>query len=391
MPVVSGECHLGPSAVDLFCGAGGLTRGLVAAGFRVVAAVDNWEPALRTYAANFARHRLIGADIAGASRGSLHRQCVPTDLDLVAGGPPCQGFSIQRIGADEDDRNNLVLAFGRLVLELAPRMFLMENVPGLFGSRGKSTVRRFIREMSVGGYETRSRVLDAVDFGVPQFRRRVFLIGWRRGLLSDFQFPNPPGRGRLRTVREAIGDLPSPPDDFSPMVGDPLHRRMRLSARNMERLRLVRPGGGFEDLPPELRVECHRKGPANIGHRYVYGRLDPERPAGTITARFDSFTRGRFAHPWENRNISLREGARLQGFPDDHIFLGTQEEIAAQIGNAVPPLLANSIATAVCEHLTNYRTLSAPSRQRSFLFLDPSEPLPRLERHVFSAQSRPRL
>jgi DNA (cytosine-5)-methyltransferase 1 len=135
------------------------------------------------------------------------------------------------------------------------------------------------------------------------------------------------------------------------LAGDALHRRIRLSAKNLERLSLIPPGGGFEDLPIEMRVDCHKSGAARIGHRSVYGRLAPDRPAATITARFDSFTRGRFGHPWEERNITLREGARLQGFPDSHSFYGTQEEIAAQIGNAVPPTLAYVFGKALKEFL----------------------------------------
>jgi DNA (cytosine-5)-methyltransferase 1 len=134
---------------------------------------------------------------------------------------------------------------------------------------------------------------------------------------------------------------------------DPLHFRTNLSELNLERLRHIPPGGGFEDLPVELRVNCHKNGASKIGHRYVYGRLAPDRPAGTITARFDSFTRGKFAHPLEDRNITLREGARLQTFPDTFRFSGTQEEIAAQVGNAIPPLLATTIARAMSSYLTH--------------------------------------
>jgi DNA (cytosine-5)-methyltransferase 1 len=124
-----------------------------------------------------------------------------------------------------------------------------------------------------------------------------------------------------------------------------------MSKLNEERIRLIPPGGGFEDLPVAMRAKCHRNGAAKIGHRAVYGRLSADSPAGTITARFDSFTRGRFGHPWEPRNITLREGARLQTFPDSHLFFGNQEEVAAQIGNAVPPTLAAAITTTIAAQL----------------------------------------
>jgi DNA (cytosine-5)-methyltransferase 1 len=126
---------------------------------------------------------------------------------------------------------------------------------------------------------------------------------------------------------------------------------MKLSQRNVERLRHIPPGGGFENLPVELRVDCHKGGADKIGHRNVYGRLSPDQPANTITARFDSFTRGKFAHPFEDRNITLREGARLQTFDDGFTFEGSQEDIAAQIGNAVPPRLSTVIGKALMENL----------------------------------------
>jgi len=335
-------------AIDLFCGAGGLSRGLVDAGFDIVAAVDSWDVALRSYRANFPDHLALSADASVLSAGAISSEVKSSKIDLVVGGPPCQGFSIQRIGHDHDDRNDLVLAFGRFVAEIRPRCFLMENVPGLLGQRGRHIARKFTQTLTESGYDIRHAIVDAADFGVPQTRKRVLFVGWDRDILPEFSFlsASSPER-RPRTVREAIGDLPAPPADFVPMAGDPLHRRIRLSARNLERLRLIPPGGGFENLPIEMRVECHKSGAARIGHRSVYGRLAPDKPAATITARFDSFTRGKFGHPWDERNITLREGARLQGFPDSHEFYGTQEEIAAQIGNAVPPPLAYHFGQAL--------------------------------------------
>jgi DNA (cytosine-5)-methyltransferase 1 len=341
------------TSVDLFCGAGGMSLGLSNAGIAVIGALDSWAPAVRTYQANF-KHPIVDKDIrkcdpqeflqvVGADRG---------DLDLVTGGPPCQGFSIQRIGADKDERNDLIFEFGRFVLALRPRVFLMENVKGLLGSRGRYFAARLKEMLSRGGYAVETKVVNAAEYGVPQVRKRVFVYGWRNDQPASFFFPEPElSPDRFVTVTDAIGNLPSPPADYLPMPGDSLHRRMRISELNLERLSRIPPGGGFEDLPVELRVNAHKNGADKIGHRYVYGRLDPDKPAGTITARFDSFTRGRFAHPREDRNITLREGARLQTFPDDFKFEGTQEEIAALIGNAVPPLLAKKIGSAVAGYL----------------------------------------
>jgi DNA (cytosine-5)-methyltransferase 1 len=337
-------------ALDLFCGAGGLSLGLRDAGFQIQSAVDNWPIALETYRQNFPEHPALQADIA--SMAEQIRLWRSEEIDLIAGGPPCQGFSIQRIGDDRDHRNELVLSFATTVAEVQPRMFLMENVPGLLGARGRETFNRFSAAMQKAGYGLRSKIVDAAAYGVPQSRKRVLVVGWRRNLLPEYHFPAPLlAEGEFKTVKEAIGDISPPPADFTGAPGDPLHRRMRLSPKNLARLALIPAGGGFEDLPIDMRVNCHRNGADRIGHRSVYGRLDPDRPAGTITARFDSFTRGRFAHPWEDRNISLREGARLQSFPDWFKFTGTQEEITAQIGNAIPPLLAQYVGRSLIEHL----------------------------------------
>lgn len=341
------------SAIDLFCGAGGLTAGLTRAGFEVIGAVDAWDKAVESYRRNFP-HRVLCTDVSGLSWADLRErlQIGGRRVDLVAGGPPCQGFSIQRIGADEDDRNSLIQEFARLVCECRPSMFLMENVPGLVGKRGRHVVAAFEARMAEAGYGLCAVTANAAEYGVPQVRKRVFYCGWLTDRLPPFRFPEATHPAHaFRTVWEAIGDLPSPPLDCSPLPGDPLHRRMRLSPTNLERLRFIPPGKGFEALPVELRVDCHKNGADRIGHRYVYGRLEPHAPAGTITARFDSFTRGKFAHPFEDRNITLREGARLQTFDDAHVFVGTQEEIAAQIGNAIPPMLAGVLGAALLRHL----------------------------------------
>ncbi|TBB09813.1 DNA cytosine methyltransferase [Rhizobium ruizarguesonis] len=336
------------TAVDLFCGAGGLSRGLVAAGFDVRAAVDNWPRAIESYRANFPGHSHLCGDVAKLEKSSFRQLGVPSELDLVAGGPPCQGFSVQRIGSDFDERNQLIHEFARVVRDLRPKTFLMENVPGLLGKRGRPIAESFIETMAAAGYSVTHRIVDAVSLGVPQVRRRVFFVGYLSSEDGLFSFPQQ-STAKAISVSDAISDLISPPADFLPAPGDPLHRRTKMSPKNLQRLALIPPGGGFEDLPVELRVDCHKDGADKIGHRNVYGRLDADKPAVTITARFDSFTRGKFAHPVEDRNITLREGARLQSFPDSHVFLGTQEEIAAQIGNSVPPTIAEAFGRSLLD------------------------------------------
>jgi DNA (cytosine-5)-methyltransferase 1 len=355
------------TAVDLFCGAGGFSVGLQRAGFDVRLAVDSWQLAVDTYHKNF-KHPVLRGDLSAMTGHDLlrHAGAKRGEIDLVVGGPPCQGFSVQRVGPDHDVRNALVLEYARLLAEIAPRLFVMENVPGLIGKRGSELFRAFLGAVDVAGYETEAHVVNAADYGAPQIRKRVVVLGWLRAETGSF--PLPPRKyspDAYVTVDDAIGDLPSPAatEDLKPR--DPLHRQTRLSELNRERLRHIPPGGGMENLPVHLRVDCHKAGAEKIGHRYVYGRLAADRPAGTITARFDSFTRGKFAHPLQDRNITLREGARLQTFPDGFGFKGNQEDIACQIGNAVPPVLAEALARAAIEVLKHATPVerSHPRRQ----------------------------
>jgi DNA (cytosine-5)-methyltransferase 1 len=336
------------TALDLFAGAGGLSLGLAAAGFRVLQAIDNDSPAVETYRANIGPHALC-ADIAKVDRDGLLPAGSPSQIDLVAGGPPCQGFSIKRGRDPRDSRNNLLFEFLRLVGEIRPRFFLIENVPGLLSQRGRRFLDLAVSEASSLGYHCHIAVLNAAAFGVPQLRERAFIVGEKpvRGKVF-FEFPRPQlTPARFKTVRDAIADLPSPPDDGSPHKHIANHyREARLSALNKERLTHIPPGGGREHLPRRLRLRCHQDTPG-IRHVDTYGRLAWDEPSVTLTARFDSFTRGRFAHPDEHRTITLREGARLQGFPDSFVFIGNREQVARQIGNAVPPLLAQTIGRAI--------------------------------------------
>jgi len=354
-----------PTVVDLFCGAGGLSLGLERAGFDILCAVDNWKIATKTYALNFS-HPVLLLDLGKMSAKEIAKKAgfSGVSVDLVVGGPPCQGFSIQRIGNDHDIRNNLVLEFARLIAEFRPKMFLMENVPGLIGKRGRDLASKFELQMKTVGYEVQTTRVNAAEYGIPQIRQRVFFYGWKKEY-SPFGFPPATHRNEhFKTVWDAIGDLPSPPEDYSPHPDDALHRKTRLSKLNEKRISMIPPGGGMLDLPVSMRVNCHKNGADLIGHRFVYGRLSPDKPAATITARFDSFTRGKFGHPHENRNITLREGARLQTFPDNFVFLGTQEEIAAQIGNAVPPVLAEQISRGVLKYLSSRKSKNSTVRKR---------------------------
>lgn len=348
--------------VDAFCGAGGLSLGLAAAGIDVLLGFDHDPAAIRTLRSNpkWIRHPALEADLQSMLGGRLLDTLglVPGELDLLAGGPPCQGFSVQRtIGGDNDDRNLLVHDYADLILEVLPRYFLLENVPGLGGRRGRAVLELFRERMAANGYVTEQDTLDAQCFGVPQRRRRVILIGTRCGDSSRgregataervARFPWPQPVDEAQTVWETIGHLPPPPSDGTDHPDLPNHRADRLSSLNLERIRAIKEGQGRTHLPRDLLAECHLRDADTIGHRNVYGRMKWDDVAPTITARFDSFTRGMFGHPEQDRTISLREGALLQTFPSDYYFAGTKVEVARQIGNAVPPRLAEAIGRAI--------------------------------------------
>lgn len=338
--------------VDLFCGAGGLSLGLSAAGFTPVFASDWDGHACDTYGFNLGTH-VLKADVARVTSGRILEATglKSGDVCLVAGGPPCQGFSVQRRGKRDDPRNGLVLSFARLALDLKPQLILMENVAAFLGVRGSDERSELYELLEKAGYEARSKVLNAADYGVPQIRRRAFVVAWDRSRVPGFSLPAPTCEpSGWRTVRNAIDDLPEPPEDYSEHPEYPNHRRVHTSAINLTRISHVPEGGGRANIPADLQLRCHRE---DNGHRHldVYGRMRWDKPAPTITAMFDNFTRGRFAHPSANRSITGREGARLQSYPDTFRFLGPKKDVARQIGNSVPPLLAAELGKALRQAL----------------------------------------
>lgn len=333
------------TAIDLFSGAGGLSFGLELAGFDVRLAVDWDKNSILTHGRNMSAPAIV-ADLSELSGAQILAMAGLDDLDLLAGGPPCQGFSVQRRGDATDERNKLVFEYLRLVDEIRPRAFIMENVAAIAGPRGRFFLNSIMTAATELGYSVKAEVLDAANFGVPQHRKRLFLAGVRSG--EAIEFPHPThGPSSWVTVRDAFKGLPDPFDDPEGASAFHNHERDNISPKNRERISYVPEGGGREDIPEELRLPCHRVSVATAGHRGVYGRLWWDRPSGTITTKCNSFTRGRFAHPVQPRNITMREAARLQGFPDEFIFVGDKVSVAHQIGNAVPPALAAAVANAV--------------------------------------------
>ena len=339
------------TCIDSFCGAGGLGLGLQRAGFDILLSFDIDKLCIDTIQKNrkYFSHPAIVADIAEMLNGRLLAQCnlKRGDLFLLAGGPPCQGFSIQRRGSDIDSRNELVLMYGKLIDELYPKYFVMENVSGIAGKRGKTILQQLIEDVERIGYYVHIELLDAQNYVVPQRRRRYIVIGERKDIGDNYSYPV--SMGIHRTVRDAIGNLPEPPQDGTDHPELYLHRRDRLSEQNLQRIRAIKEGQGRDNLPNNLLANCHKIDSSVIGFRNVYGRMAWNEVAPTITARFDSFTRGKFGHPTQDRSISLREGALLQTFPIDFEFVGNKVDIARQIGNAVPPVMAECIGKSIIE------------------------------------------
>ena len=339
-------------AIDLFCGAGGLTLGLRRAGWDVVAGVDVDAAVATTYASNNLRTRFISADLRSFTEGDLQTMvgAVPSAELLLAGCAPCQSFSKQRRRTGSRKRANatLLLHFARLVGALKPKVVLMENVPGIAQVPGFSSFRRFLKVLLDSGYDCDHGILNARDFGVPQHRRRYVLLACRGGtpaLPSGSEIGGP----EESTVRSAI-------ERFSPIrAGDedpstPNHCAAGLSSTNLQRIRETpSDGGSRRDWPERLKLDCHRK---TLGFSDVYGRMWWDRVAPTLTSRCNSLSNGRFGHPEQDRAISLREAAALQTFPDDYEFFGAKNRIARWIGNAVPVSFAEALGAAAIEAAT---------------------------------------
>jgi DNA (cytosine-5)-methyltransferase 1 len=334
--------------MDFFSGAGGLSWGMKEAGFTSVFAFDSDSYACESYRRNIGQHIYEVDALTLTSQFIIDKTGLnPGEITLICGGPPCQGFSVQRRGLLTDARNDLVVSFAKIATEFAPTFILMENVPGLVGKRGREHLQLVTQIFRHSGYEYASAVLDAANYGVAQHRKRAFVLAWRPDVIKTVAFPKAThNEGTWKTVREAIGDLPEPPEDYTEHPDFANHTRVHISPLNEQRIAHVPPGGGRLDIPLHLQLPCHRN---DNGHRHldVYGRLSWNKPSGTVTAMFDNFTRGRFAHPDQHRSITAREGARLQSFPDAFRFYGPKKDVARQIGNAVPPLLAQVLGEAI--------------------------------------------
>jgi DNA (cytosine-5)-methyltransferase 1 len=337
------------TAVDLFCGAGGLTKGLEKAGIKVALGVDI-DPACQfPYSANNKAKFLLKSveDLMPSELQDAYGDC---HIKMLAGCAPCQTFSKYNQKADSsDDRWWLLLEFSRLVRKASPHIVTMENVPGLVD---QDVFDQFRRELEEQEYYVTYQIVDCAEYGLPQQRSRLVLLASKLGeisLLAPGDFSR-----RRRTVRGAIGRL-APIEAGGVDTRDPLHQSSSLTDINMRRIIASTPGGSWKDWPQELVAECHKR---ESGKTYgsVYGRMGWNGPSPTITTQFYGFGNGRFGHPDQNRAISIREGAILQSFPRTYKFTPPGQPIhkttlGRLIGNAVPPKLGELIGKSILRHV----------------------------------------
>ena len=388
-PVVN---QISPTVVDLFSGAGGLSEGFRQAGFNHVVANDFDEHAAATYRFNYPHTRVLTGPIEGITPDVILRAAdlLYGQLDVLVGGPPCQAFSVYNHQRGmNDERSGLFREYLRVVNGLMPRFVVIENVTGITSTNEGRVCDEIKNGLSQLGYHVESRTLKAEEYGVPQERRRVFFLGTRDS--CSLKWPTPThaanydmtamleGLKPLVSVAEAIGDLPplgsgegleemgytsEALSEYQKLLRAKSERvynhiAPHLAPINLERIRYIPQGGNWRNLPYCL-LPAGMKRARRTDHTKRYGRLHPDQQASTILTKCDLHW-GAYIHPEQERTITVREAARFQSFPDSFRFLGSRGEQYKQVGNAVPPLLANAVAEAI---LSMMRDCQPPERGR---------------------------
>lgn len=344
------------NVLDLFCGAGGLSYGFERAGYDILLGIDNDAMALKTFELNHKGAKSICGDITEIEyKRDIEPKLDGKSIDVIVGGPPCQGFSLSGPRNFEDPRNKLYLSYIRLVEEIKPRAFVIENVPGLISLFKGEVKDNIIEKFTVMGYRVTCKILCASDYGVPQSRKRVVFVGLKNGT-EDFSYPNP--NEKVITCEMALSDLPpladelgtdeqsyecDPANEYQEMMrkhSKTIHNH--IAAAHSEKVQhiisLVPDGGNYKDLPEQFR--------ASRNFHVAWTRFNSQKPAPTI----DTGHRHHFHYKYD-RVPTVRECARLQSFPDDFIFLGNKTQQFRQVGNAVPPIMAQAIATQLRKYL----------------------------------------
>ncbi len=351
------------NVLDLFCGCGGMSWGLAKKGFNIVAGFDIWDIALKTYQYNHKSAKAVNLDITYAEPIETLKniEVDPQSIDVIIGGPPCQGFS-KNVPSSwrflEDPRNQLYKAYLRFVMEINPKIVVIENVAEIYNAFDGVVREEIINTLKELGYNVKVKIINMSHYGIPQKRRRCFFFASKKGIPS---FPKE--SKEVLAGWDAISDLPIVNQGegydgmpYSSSVLNEYQRHMRanstllynhianvMSTIQTARIASIGPGQGLKDMPKELQV----KG----GYSGAYGRLDYTSVSPTITRWVFHIGSGRFAHPREVRGLTMREAARIQSFSDDFRILGSRNEQAGQIGNAVPPLFMEQLADNIIDAL----------------------------------------
>lgn len=339
------------SGVDLFCGVGGLTHGLKKAGIQIRAGIDVDKSCKYAYEKNNSA-KFIGQSVTEIHGNLIKNFWKEDEVKVLVGCAPCQPFSTYSNkvkNKEEGDKWKLLNEFGRLVKESKPDIISMENVPNL---SNKDVFQVFIKSLNELGYKVDFQNVYCPDYGIPQKRRRLVLLASKLGNIT--LIPPTHTKNNYRTVKDSIGDL-EPLKNGEKSKKDLLHFTSKLSDLNLKRIRASKPNGTWEDWDKDLWLECHKKKSGKT-FKAVYGRMSWKEPSPTITTQFYNYGTGRFGHPEQDRALSIREAAILQGFPKDYKFVEDKNEIAitklgVHIGNAVPVDLGFVIGKSIIKHL----------------------------------------
>lgn len=342
------------TVIDLFCGAGGFSYGFENAGYKVAMGLDLWQDAIDTYNINHKTNNGVCKNIYDFSNEDIINFAKKNNVTGIIGGPPCQGFSMVGTRNEEDKRNSLYLQYVRFVELIKPEFFILENVKGLLTLKNGYFKEDIIKRFSELGYNVKFKILKASDYGVPQARERVFFVGLKQDIFDDKFFEYPEKLEHIVTTKEALSDLPSLDNNENEKIYKtiPMNSYQELMRKNSNELvnneitnhteqtkqiiSMIPDGGNIKDLPEEYYKVRN--------YNAAFKRMDSNKPAGTI----DCGHRNYF-HYKENRIPTVRESARIQSFPDNFKFLGSKTSQYTQVGNAVPPLLAQAMGNAMNE------------------------------------------
>lgn len=359
------------NCVELFAGSGGLGTGFSNAGFNIISANDVWESAGKTYVANHPKVKYIVKDIAQLTGDELLEGTgySKSDVDVIIGGPPCQGFSTLGKRFIDDPRNKLFKEYVRIVNEIRPQFFVMENVSGILSMEGGKVLENILSSFQEIGYKLEYRLLNAAEYGVPQQRERIIFIGTRTN--KKIRYPKKThsltgeaGYEKALTLWDAIGDLPqSDTEEITKYTKKPQNKYQEKIRNGATELVNHKPPTHNEKAKNMMKYIPTGKSAWDVqdiipkefmptsGYGNTYARLNPNEPGMTITRNFACISSSRCIHPYLNRGLTAREAARIQSYPDNYKFLGSKTDIHIQIGNSVPPILGEKIGNTIKEML----------------------------------------